>query len=214
VWEILRAHGIEPALKRRAGPGWAEFLHGQAQAILAVDFFTARTLGGATVYVLAVIEHANRRVRILGATTRPTAAWTAQQARNLLMDLAEANVRMRYLIRDRDTKFGRVFDAIFASDGIRVITSAVRAPRMNSIMERWIKSCRTELLDGTLIYNERHLLHALREYEEYYNIHRRHRALAAAAPLRALPEPVDLEQVRTRRRDRLGGILHKYTAVA
>jgi len=213
VWEILKAHGIEPA-PRRAGPGWAEFLRGQAHAILAIDFFTARTLNGATIYVLAVIEHASRRIRVLGATTQPTAAWTAQQVWNLLMDLNDANVRMGFLIRDRDTKFDGVFDATFAAEGIRVIRSAVRVPRMNSIMERWIKSCRTELLDRTLIYNEGHLLHALREYELHYNAHRTHRALHAAAPLRALPEPVNLDQVYLRRRDRLGGILHEYLATA
>ena len=130
------------------------------------------------------------------------------------MDLAEAVVRRRYLIRDPDATFDAVFDATFNTDGIRIITSAVRAPRMNSIMERWIKSCRTEILDRTLLYNEQHLLHALREYEGHYNTHRTHRALAAAAPLRALPAPIDLDQVRIRRHDRLGGILHEYTAVA
>jgi len=122
--------------------------------------------------------------------------------RNLLMDLAEANAEMRYLIRDRDPKFHSVFDAIFAADGIRMITSAVRAHRMNSIMERWIKSCRTELLDRSLIYNQQHLMHALREYEQHYSAHRTHRPLAAAAPLRALPEPVELHRARIRRHDR------------
>jgi len=196
------------------GPGWAEFLSGQAQAMIAVDFFTARTLSGATVSLVAAIEHASRRVRILGATARPTAAWTTQQARNLLMDLADAGAVMRYLIRDRDAKFTDTFDVTFAAEGIDVIRSAVRAPRMNAIMERWIKSCRTELLDRTLIWNLDHLLNVLREYEQFYSEHRTHRALHAAAPLRALPEPVDLDHIRIRRRDRLGGILHQYSAVA
>ncbi len=177
-----------------------------------MNFVTARTLNGATIYVFAVIEHASRR--ILGASTNPTGAWTAQQPRNLLMDLHDANVNMRYLIRDRDTKFASVFDAIFLADGIRVIKPAVRARRTNSIMERWIKTCRTELLDRTLIHNRSHLLHVLREYEQHYNTHRTHRALHAAAPLRAPPEPADLDQIRIRRHDRPGGTLHEYTAVA
>jgi transposase InsO family protein len=118
---------------------------------------------------------------------------------------------MKYLIRDRDTKFVDAFDAVFAAEGIQVIKSAVRAPRMNAIMERWIKSCRKELLDRTLIWNRTHLLNVLGEYEQFYN---EHRSLHAAAPLRALPEPVELDRIRIRRRDRLGGILHEYSAAA
>ena len=117
-------------------------------------------------------------------------------------------------IGDRDAKFVDAFDAVFAAEGIQVIKSAVRAPRMNAIMERWIKSCRRELLDRTLIWNRTHLLNVLGEYEQFYNEHRTHRSLHAAAPLRALPEPVELDRVRIRRRDRLGGILHEYSAVA
>jgi len=85
---------------------------------------------------------------------------------------------------------------------------------MNAIMERWIKSCRGELLDRTLTWNLDHPLNVWGEYEQFYNEHRTHRALHAAAPLRALPEPVDLDHIRIRRRDRLGGILHQYSAVA
>ncbi len=95
-----------------------------------------------------------------------------------------------------------------------MIKSAVRAPRMNAIVERWIKGCRKELLDRTLIWNRTHLLHVLGEYEQCYNEHRTHRSPHAAAPLRALPEPVELDRVRIRRRDRLGGSLHEYSAVA
>jgi len=86
VWEILRVSGIDPAL-RRTGPTWSQFLRSQADAILACDFFTADLLDGTQAYVLAVIEHATRRIRILGITLHPTGEWTTQQARNLLMDL-------------------------------------------------------------------------------------------------------------------------------
>ena len=117
VWEILRAHGIEPAPERDRQT-WATFLRGQAHAILACDFFTATTLNGATLYVFAVIEHANRRIRILGATAHPTADWVTQAARNLVMDLQDAGATVRYLIRDRDSKFTRAFDAVFEDEGI------------------------------------------------------------------------------------------------
>ncbi|HUY44945.1 MAG TPA: hypothetical protein VMV92_04380 [Streptosporangiaceae bacterium] len=82
VWQILKSAGIEPA-PRRNGPGWAEFLRSQAQGILALDFFTADLLNGAKVYVLAVIEHGTRRIRILGATEHPAQSWVVQQTRNL-----------------------------------------------------------------------------------------------------------------------------------
>ena len=83
VWQILKDAGIDPA-PRRDGPGWAEFLRSQAQGILALDFFTADLLNGTKVYVLAVIEHGSRRVRVLGATEHPVQSWVVQQARNLL----------------------------------------------------------------------------------------------------------------------------------
>jgi hypothetical protein len=179
VWEILKGAGINPA-PRRDGPGWAEFVRSQAQGILALDFFTADLLNGTKVYVLAVIEHGSRRVRVLGATEHPVQSWVLQQARNLLMDLDDAGARVKFVLHDRDASFMQAFDAVFQAAGTRVIRSAVQVPRMNSIMERWIGSCRRELLDRTLIWNQRHLLIVLREYEDFYNSHRPHRALGQA----------------------------------
>jgi transposase InsO family protein len=169
-------------------------------------------------YVLAVIEHATRRVRILGATAHPTAAWVTQAVRNLAMDLQDAGCRARFLIRDRDGKYPALFDTILADAGIEVVLSGVQMPRMNSIMERWIQSCRHELLDRMLIWNQAHLLHALHEYERHHNAHRPHRGISNARPLHPLPEPVtDPDQVThldIRRRDRLGGLLHEYEHAA
>lgn len=96
VWQILTDAGIDPAPERTSG-NWATFLRSQAQAILAADFFETVTLTGTRMYALAVIEHATRRVRILGATPHPTAAWVAQAARNLAMDLQDAGCQVRYL---------------------------------------------------------------------------------------------------------------------
>jgi transposase InsO family protein len=118
--------------------------------------------------VFAVIEHASRRIRILGATAHPTASWAAQAARNLVMDLEDAGCRARFLIRDRDVKFSGLFDAILAGAGIDVVRSGVRMPRMNSIMERWVQTCQRELLDRTLIWNHSRLLRALRESGQFY----------------------------------------------
>jgi transposase InsO family protein len=87
-------------------------------------------------------------------------------------------------------------------------------PRMNAIMERWVRTCRRELLDRTLILDQRHLLHALREYEMFYNEHRPHQSIANARPPAPLPAPITdpdrLTRLDIRRRDRLGGVLHEY----
>jgi transposase InsO family protein len=217
VWEILHDAGIDPAPKRTSST-WARFLRSQAQGLIAADFFETVTLAGTRLYVLAVIEHATRRVRVLGVTPHPKAAWVAQAARNLVMDLEDTGCQVKYLIRDRDGKYPALFDTILADAGIEAVLAGVRVPRMNSIMERWIQSCRHELLDRMLIWNQAHLLHALREYERHHNQHRPHQGIANARPLRALPdpttEPAALARLRIHRHDRLGGILHEYEHAA
>jgi putative transposase len=217
VWEILRQAGIDPA-PDRATATWASFLRSQVGALLACDFLETVTLTGERLFVLAVIEHATRRIRILGATPHPTASWVIRAARNLVMDLQDADSRARFLIRDRDGKYPALFGAVLKDAGIETVLSGVQMPRMNSIMERWVQTCRHELLDRTLIWNQRHLLHALREFEHFYNEHRPHRALRAAAPLHPLPDPVDnperIARLDIRRRDRVGGTLHEYQHAA
>jgi putative transposase len=134
------------------------------------------------------------------------------------MDLEDAGSRARFLIRDRDSKFTELFDTVLADAGIKVVLTGVRVPRMNSIMERWVLTCRRELLDRTLIWNQPHLLHTLREFEGCYNRHRRHQGIANARPLHPLPEPVtdphQITRLDVRRHDRLSGILHKYRHAA
>ncbi|MBP2329509.1 hypothetical protein JOF56_009894 [Kibdelosporangium banguiense] len=108
---------------------------GGSDALLACDFFETVTLTGTRMYVLAAIEHAHRRIHILGATPHPTKAWVTQAARNLVMDLEDAGYRARFLIRDRDGKFPHLFNAILANADIQVVLSGVQMPRMNSIVE-------------------------------------------------------------------------------
>jgi putative transposase len=213
VWLILKRAGIDPA-PRRNGPSWRQFLRVQARGVLATDFFCVDTLLLQRLYVLFVVEHATRRVHLLGVTANPTGAWVAQQARNFLMDLGDRATEFRFLIRDRDSKFTDMFDAVFASEGMRILRTPVRAPQANGIAERWIGTLRRELLDRVLIVNRRHLMAVLTEYVAHFNHHRPHRALNQAAPLRSLPPPAAPFQLHVRRRDLLDGLIHEYTQVA
>jgi len=213
VWEILKASGIDPG-RRQTGLAWFQFLRSQAGAILACDFFTADLLDGTQAYVLAVIEHATRRIRILGVTLHPTGEWTAQQARNLFMDLDEQAHRVKFMIRDRGSNFTTAFDAILADAGIRTMLCNIQTPRMNAIAERWIGGCRHELLDRTLVWNQAHLRRILSDYETHHNQHRPYRSLSGAAPLKLLPEPVGLDLCRVRRQARVGGMINEYRLVA
>jgi transposase len=213
VWEILKASGTGPA-PRRTGPTWSQFLRSQAEAILACDFFTAALLDGTQAHVLTVIEHATRRIRILGVTLHPTGEWITQQARNLLMDLGKYTHRVKFMIRDRGSNFTAAFDAVLAEASIRTVLCNVRTPRMNAITERWIGGCRRELLDRALIWNQAHLRQVLREYEIHHNQHRPHRSLHAAAPLKPLPEPVDLDHYRVRKQAHVAGLINQYRLVA
>ena len=119
-------------------------LRSQAEAILACDFFSVDLLDGTQAYVLTVIGHAARRIRILGVTLHPTGEWTTQQARNLIMDLGGQAERMKFMTRDRGSNFTAAFDAVLADAGIRTVLCNVRTPRMNAIAERWIGGCRPD----------------------------------------------------------------------
>ncbi len=213
VWEILRASGIDPG-RRQTGLAWSQFLRSQAEAILACDFFTVDLLDDTQAYVLAVIEHATRRIRIIGITLHPTGEWTTQQARNLMMDLGEQADRVKSMIRDRGSNFTAAFDAVLADAGIRTVLCNTQTPRMNAIIERWIGGCRRELLDRTLVWNQAHLRQILRQYQTHHNQHRPHRSLHGAAPLKPLPEPVNLDLHRVRKHAHVGGMINEYRLVA
>jgi hypothetical protein len=157
-------------------------LAAQAHSIIAVDFFHVDTVFLRRSYVLFFIEHGTRRVHLAGVTAHPTGAWATQQARNLLMDLGDGVEAVKFLIRDRDTKFTAAFDAVFASIGIRIINTPVQAPKANAIAERWIGTVRRACTDRLLILGQWHLHHVLTEYADHYNQHRPHRTLGQMPP--------------------------------
>jgi putative transposase len=165
-------------------------------------------------YVLLAVEITTRRVHLLGVTVHPAGKWVAQQARNLLMELSERGDRFRFVVRDRDTKFTAVFDAVFVAAGIEVLTTPVRAPKANAHAERWVGTVRRELLDRMLVFGRRHLQSVLTEYVDHYNAHRPHRSLGQAPPLGPAQPPAAAVGAQVMRRDRLGGLVGEYSQAA
>ena len=215
VKKILRQAGLGPA-GSRVGLSWRAFLRAQAQSMLAVDFFTVETMSLQRLYVLFFIELGSRRVHLAGCTANPTGPWVTQQARQFAWTLQERPGSFRFLIRDRDSKFTRDFDAIFASEGIQIIKTPVRAPKANATAERFVRTVRAECLDWLLIVNQRHLKRVLRVFVDHYNSHRPHRSLNLKPPdpaSRKLCDP-HLPTSAVERRDRLGGLLHEYNLAA
>jgi transposase InsO family protein len=212
VWAILKDAGIDPA-PSRAGPSWRRFLAVQARTIIAVDFFHVETVFLRRLYVLFFIEHGTRRVHLASVTAHSSGEWVAQQARKLLMDLGRRAEELRFLIRDRDTKFTAASDVVFTSIGIQIIVTPVRDPQANAIAERWVGSVRRECTDRILIGGERHLRAVLAEYVDHYNSHRPHRSLAQQPP-DGRSQQLPPGNVHVLRRDRLGGLIHEYSQVA
>ena len=205
---LLRRSGVGPAPRR--GLTWRGLLKAQAAGILACDFFTVETAFLKTLYVLFFIEIGTRRVHVTVSTTNPDSAFVTQQARNFVMSLADEGTQIRFLIRDRDTKFCRSFDDVFASEGIRVIRTPIRAPNANAFAERWMETLRTECLDPLLILGPRHLDRVLRVYLPHYNGRRPHRGLELQVP-ESVPPIEEADGVPAiERRDLLGGLVHEY----
>ena len=163
-------------------PTWRQFLRAHAAGILAVDFLHVDTVLLSRLYVLVFIEHGSRRMHLGGVTAHPTGEWTAQQARNLAMDLGGRFAGFRFLIRDRGLNFTRSFDAVFQATGATILCTAVQAPRMNAICERLIGTLRREILDRSLILGGAHLRAVLAEYQEHYNTARPHQGIGQRIP--------------------------------
>jgi len=209
VRNVLKAHDILPAPVRFGSIGWRKLMGHYKDQLLACDFFTVETIRMTTLFAFFFIELGTRRVYLAGVTEHPDGAWVAQQARNTvwLLDEREADSDLLCLIRDNDKKFTSSFDAVFESEGMKIIRTPYQAPNANAHAERWVKSARNECLDHILIWNDAHLRRVLNEFVAYYNTGRPHQALHQQSPVPRTPTesagPVAYRQV-------LGGIINDY----
>jgi hypothetical protein len=186
VANILKCYGIPPLPQRRPSLSWRQLMTHYKQQLIACDFFTVETLFLQTLYVFFFLELGTRRVHFAGCTAHPTSAWVTQQARQFFWAMDEHKPPLRFLIHDRDTKFCSSFDAVFASEHIKIIRTPVRAPNANAYAERWVRSVREECLDKLLILNEAHLRRVMRDYIDYYNNARPHQGIGQQTPV---PQP-------------------------
>jgi transposase InsO family protein len=188
---------------RASGQTWATFLRTHAADIWACDFLPVTDLLFRQVYAFFVVELASRRVVHVAITRHPSDAWVAQQLREATPFCQHPT----YLIRDNDSKFGPDFARVAEASGITIVRTAYRAPLMNAVAERWIRSAREECLDHLLILGERHLLRVLREYATFFNQRRPHQGLGQQCPV---PRGPSARTGTISRRDVLGGIIHDY----
>lgn len=206
----LRKKRVPPA-PRRGGLVWSEFLGAHAGAVLACDFFTVDTVLLERLYVFFFIELSTRRVFFAGCTAHPSQDWVAQQARNMAWHVEDVQVPANLLIRDRDCKFTPRFDEVFRVAGVRVVKTPPKAPRANSIAERWVQTARREARDRILIFSERHLCTVVAEFTDHYNRARPHRGLGLKIPV---PDQDVVTGGRIVRHERLGGLINEYARSA
>jgi putative transposase len=214
VKKVLRAERLGPTVRR--GPSWREFLRTQAHSIIAVDFFTVDTVWLQRLYVLFFIEIGSRRVHLAGCTTHPDAAWVTQHARQVAWTLIERETPVRFLIRDRDTKFTGSVDAVFEAQDVRVVRTPLQAPEANGIAERFVRTVRSECLDWLLMVNAQHLERTVKVFVDHYNRCRPHRSLGLVPPNGGPSAKTGTsgQSITVKRRDRLGGLLHEYERAA
>jgi transposase InsO family protein len=208
IRSVLLAAGVPPS-GRRSQLTWRQFLSAHAETLVAADFFSVDTIFFKRLYVLIYLHLASRRVLLASCTSKPSAAWITQQARNLSWKLEDERIKLSAVIHDRDKKFAFQADRVFESQGARVILRPLMAPKANAYVERWIGRCRRECLDWILVVNQRHLQAVIHEYRLHYNDERPHRSCNLRPPA-SRSDRVQVVGSQIERRTRLGGLLSDY----
>ncbi len=214
IANILKGHGLEPASERNRKTTWKEFLSRHREVMVAADFFTvgAWTRRGLTRFlVLFLIDLASRRVEIAGLARQANGLWMSQVARNLADALEGSLVGKRYLIHDRDPLFTAEFLETLGTSGVQSVKLPPRSPDLNGVAERWVESCRRDLLDHVIAVNERHLKRLLSEYVRYYHEDRTHLGLGKGTPN---CRTCSRASGRVLSQERLGGLHHRYDRAA
>ena len=191
---------------RDPGKNWLTFLENHREVIVALDFFTVPTITFQLMYCLFVIHHGRRKILHFNVTRHPTAEWIVQQLREAFPDC----VGYRYVILDHDSKFDRGVTDFLKATGLKVKRTGIQAPWQNGIAERWIGSCRRELLDHIIAVNETHLRRLIRDYVAYHHEDRTHDALDKDTPKRRAIEPRPSPTAEVISMPRLGGLHHRY----
>jgi len=194
--------------RRRADPAhrWRAFLHNHREVTVAFDFFTVPTVTFQLLYCFFVIEHGRRKILHFNVTLRPTPEWVVQQLREAFPDTGP----YRYVILDRDSKFDADVITFLQAPGLKPKRTGVQAPWQNGVAERWVGSCRRELLDHVIPLNEEHLRRLIRDYVSYYHQDRIHDSLEKDAPDRRPVAPKPVANATVLAIPRLAGLHHRY----
>jgi transposase InsO family protein len=195
-------------IRRRGDPGqrWLSFLQNHREVIAAFDFFTVPTVTFKLLYCFFVIEHGRRRILHFNITPHPTAEWVVQQLREAFPECAP----YRYVILDRDATFDADVITLLKATGLEPKRTSVRAPWQNGIAERFVGSCRREVLDHVIALNEQHLRRLIRDYVSYYHQDRIHDSLEKDTPNRRPVEQRPAAHATVISNVRLGGLHHRY----
>ena len=202
---LRRAPRVPDPAKR-----WLTFLRNHREAMAAMDFFTVPTLTFGILYCFFVIGHDRRKILGFNVTRNPSALWIAQQMR----EAWPYTPAHRFLLFDRDSKFGSDVVSVVKDMGSQPTRTAFRSPWQNGVAERWVGSCRRDLLDHVIVLNERHLKRLMAEYVRYYHEDRTHLGLAKDTPA---GRPVAIRSAvgsRIQSCPRLGGLHHRYVVAA
>ena len=209
IGNVLKRNGIAPAPKRSQSTTWKDFIAAHMAVLAGTDFFTVEVLtwrGLVTYYVLFFLHLDTRRVTLAGITRHPTETWMTQMARNAVDQPAVR--QCRYLLHDRDTKFGDASQDVLASEGIRCLKLPPQSPNLNAFAERWVRSVKEECLSKLILFGERSLHRAVTEFVAHFHSERNHQGKGNTL---LFPAPATLTaRQHVRCRERLGGLLRYY----